>query len=418
MNSQTDTDGPGMDDDTPTDDTTEAGPPPPPGASTERPRRLVRSRDRRIAGVAGGVAQYFNIDPVLTRLGFVVAMFAGGTGLVAYLIAWVVLPEEDEDPEEQPGDPPRRVDRSTALAVALLALAVIVGLASPFDDNVVTPLLLIAAGIYLLHQRPLDPAPGPEIDPPAASASTPSTEVALIDTRSTALDWQPGDGRASFESPPEDLSRRERRQRRKAEREPATLTRITLALIATFFAAAVVVDQLDWIEADLSSTVAISLLMVGAAGVVAVIVGGGRGLIPLGILLALTFAVSLAVEPVLEDGVGEREYVVTDIAELDDAYRLGIGRLVVDLSDLEIPPGERVELDVELGIGQLRLTPPPDVDLEVEGDVGIGELDLLGETQEGIRNELVTERDSDSTATLVVDLSVGIGQGKIETAAG
>jgi phage shock protein C len=61
---------------------------------TER-RTLYRSRsNRQLAGVCGGLAQYFNIDPTLVRVLFVVFAVLGGPGLVVYLVLWIVVPEE------------------------------------------------------------------------------------------------------------------------------------------------------------------------------------------------------------------------------------------------------------------------------------------------------------------------------------
>ena len=58
-------------------------------------KRLYRSRsDRMVAGVAGGLAQYLNVDPTLVRLGFVVLSLAGGPGLLLYIVMWIVVPEE------------------------------------------------------------------------------------------------------------------------------------------------------------------------------------------------------------------------------------------------------------------------------------------------------------------------------------
>ena len=58
-------------------------------------KRLYRSRhERMIAGVAGGLGEYFTIDPTLIRLVFVVFTFLGGPGAVLYLIGWFVIPEE------------------------------------------------------------------------------------------------------------------------------------------------------------------------------------------------------------------------------------------------------------------------------------------------------------------------------------
>jgi phage shock protein PspC (stress-responsive transcriptional regulator) len=61
-------------------------------------RRLYRSRtDRKLAGVCGGLAQYFNTDATLMRVLFVVLALLGGPGLVIYLVLWIVVPEEPED---------------------------------------------------------------------------------------------------------------------------------------------------------------------------------------------------------------------------------------------------------------------------------------------------------------------------------
>ena len=59
-------------------------------------RRLYRSRtDTMIGGVAAGLATYLNVDPVLVRVAWVVgAIVTNGAGVLAYLVAWVVIPEE------------------------------------------------------------------------------------------------------------------------------------------------------------------------------------------------------------------------------------------------------------------------------------------------------------------------------------
>ena len=58
-------------------------------------RRLYRSRtDRKLAGVCGGLAQYFNIDATLLRVLFVVLALLGGPGLVIYLLMWILVPDE------------------------------------------------------------------------------------------------------------------------------------------------------------------------------------------------------------------------------------------------------------------------------------------------------------------------------------
>ena len=48
-----------------------------------------------IAGVCGGIAEYFGMDPTLVRLGFVFVSLIGGSGLLAYIIAAIIIPERD-----------------------------------------------------------------------------------------------------------------------------------------------------------------------------------------------------------------------------------------------------------------------------------------------------------------------------------
>lgn len=76
--------------------------------------KLYRSvKQRMIGGVAGGLAEYFDIDPVIVRLVFVIVALAGGGGLLVYIILWIVLPEntaqkysfQDTAPGYRPAEP-------------------------------------------------------------------------------------------------------------------------------------------------------------------------------------------------------------------------------------------------------------------------------------------------------------------------
>ena len=59
-------------------------------------KRLYRSKkDRMIYGVCGGIANYFNIDPTLVRLAFVLIAMGAGSGILAYIIAAIIIPDED-----------------------------------------------------------------------------------------------------------------------------------------------------------------------------------------------------------------------------------------------------------------------------------------------------------------------------------
>lgn len=64
-------------------------PPPRPG------RRLTKSRDRWLSGVAAGLAEYLDLDPVLVRVLFLASLFVGGSGLLAYVVLAILMPNPD-----------------------------------------------------------------------------------------------------------------------------------------------------------------------------------------------------------------------------------------------------------------------------------------------------------------------------------
>ena len=60
-------------------------------------KRLTRSRDKKIAGVCGGIGEHLNIDPTIIRLVWLVAVLVYGTGLIIYLLLWIVIPAPSND---------------------------------------------------------------------------------------------------------------------------------------------------------------------------------------------------------------------------------------------------------------------------------------------------------------------------------
>lgn len=69
---------------------------PPLGQASEQ--RLHRvGRGRMLAGVAAGVADYFDVDPTIVRIGFVALAFVGGLAVPLYLAGWLLIPDEDSD---------------------------------------------------------------------------------------------------------------------------------------------------------------------------------------------------------------------------------------------------------------------------------------------------------------------------------
>lgn len=62
------------------------------------PQRLYRSRKERVvAGISGGLGEYFNVDPIIFRLLFVILTFVNGIGVLIYLLLWITVPREGEE---------------------------------------------------------------------------------------------------------------------------------------------------------------------------------------------------------------------------------------------------------------------------------------------------------------------------------
>ena len=61
-------------------------------------KKLMRSEDRMVAGVAGGLAEYFDTDPTLIRILFVLLTLLGfgGLGIITYIVLWIIMPEPAE----------------------------------------------------------------------------------------------------------------------------------------------------------------------------------------------------------------------------------------------------------------------------------------------------------------------------------
>lgn len=100
-----------------------------PGPPDPGPRRLSRSPNGVVAGVATGIADYMEIDPVLTRLGFVLGLvFSGGTAFLLYLALWVVMPKAEAPatagaPQATGGDDRDRTAHNSARLIGWLLVA-------------------------------------------------------------------------------------------------------------------------------------------------------------------------------------------------------------------------------------------------------------------------------------------------------
>ena len=133
--------------------------------SDASPGMLRRDRDEGwLGGVAAGIARRYGIDVSLVRLAFVVAAAAGGVGVAAYALGWLLIPAGDSGPARgriRTG----RAAVEVALGIGLLLVAVLLTfreLGLWFSDAAVWPLVLIAAGGALIWRQSMEePAPAP-----------------------------------------------------------------------------------------------------------------------------------------------------------------------------------------------------------------------------------------------------------------
>jgi signal transduction histidine kinase len=142
---------------------------------------LRRDRDAGwIGGVAAGIARRFGIDVSLVRLAFVVACAAGGFGLGAYLLAWILIPAGASS-STRSRLPTGRAAVEVALGTGLLLLAALLTfreLGIWFSDAIVWPLVLIVSGGALLWRQSLGGPAEPGAGEPPAGRATPHAALA------------------------------------------------------------------------------------------------------------------------------------------------------------------------------------------------------------------------------------------------
>jgi hypothetical protein len=111
--------------------------------------------------------------------------------------------------------------------------------------------------------------------------------------------------------------------------------------------------------------------------------------------------------------VGERGYRPASAADLRDKYELGMGELVVDLRQTDLPPGD-VPLEIDLGIGEARVVVPEEVCVATDAQVGVGEARTFDLRNGGVDVDLEDRPDAAADATrLLVTADVGVGSLRI-----
>ena len=117
-------------------------------------RRLMRNSEGAVlAGVAAGFADYFGVDPTLIRLGFVLLAVFGGSGLVLYVVSWVLMPSAGEGAGTDEASPAERMARDAVARGEKVADRMHRSLEGPSRGRLAAGVSLVGVGRVFLLER-------------------------------------------------------------------------------------------------------------------------------------------------------------------------------------------------------------------------------------------------------------------------
>jgi phage shock protein PspC (stress-responsive transcriptional regulator)/predicted membrane protein len=344
------------------------------------PKELHRSReDRLLAGVAGGLGRYFDISPNFFRAGFAILTLVGGAGILLYLAAALVIPEEGRADSIAAEALKRHRDRPWLLVgVALVGIAFLslVAQADLWPDSGFAWTLLVIGVITIAIAQRGRGEPRSAETAPGSLASEAVTEPL---------------------APP-------------APRPPSLL----VPVLGLLLAAAGLLAFLGAVGVDIRWDLA---LAVAATAVGVAVVAGAflrrrtGGLVVVGLTLAgLALAVS-ATDIRLQGTVGDRMYRPAAAEDVSRSYEMAVGELDLDLSDTALSSGD-TRVDVNVGIGDLTITVPQAVAVDVEATASAGSVSVFGRQRSGVDSELTASGGGAPPHTdkkLLIDAHVGLG---------
>jgi phage shock protein PspC (stress-responsive transcriptional regulator) len=400
----------------------------PDDTTVSEPRQLRRRvADRVIGGVAGGIADYLNIDPLLVRASLVGLMIFGGAGLVLYVVAWLLIPVDGRDAsivQDWFAWLSRRIGRRTAVLglvfMAVVAIWVLgesqpclVYLDDPYTGECIdmgygwlsgfelvgmrnTALVAIAVifiGFVVVRWRD-------------GSSRAPGSAVGPMPSDTARLGTAPVLGGATEAAPvpamsPQVVAAPVRRPRSPLEWYVLAAVLVSIGLLA-------IVANMPDQRVGPGQYFGAGLGALGIGLVVGAWWGRARPLIALGVLV-LPFAVTAALINVpIEGGYGEQMFHPQAVGELRPAYRLAAGEIFLDLTDLD--SSEPVVLEASVGVGRLIVIVPQDARLTIDARVSGGRLSLFGGRQVGTGLADRIDRSTGAGTLITLTLATGIGE--------
>lgn len=379
--------------------------------------------DKMLGGVCGGLARRYGFDPALLRVATVVAVFAGGLGLLAYVAAWLLIPPDTD-----------RSDATLTRSLGRLIFGVLFGIAAVAAflgwlgslgglSGVVVGGFLVGLAGWLYLRRPTGEAVGrlPDVlattPPPIPQPEMTTAGFAYGGTGATTpeVPWD-----STLADPPRYYAPPVVR----TPRERSYLGAITLlvALMAMGLMGAGAAAGLF----PLSPTVffAVPLVVVAAGLLIGAFGGRARWLIIPAVLLALATAASVPVARFadsVEAGVGGPTWQPTTATE----YELGLGTATLDLTtwagSTDVPPPTpATTVAANVQVGELIVLVPQTWRVDVAADVATGDISLnnepLSPDRPGVTSDDtgmsftgVLEPKGAATAAVTLDLEAGLG---------
>jgi phage shock protein PspC (stress-responsive transcriptional regulator) len=380
--------------------------------------------DRKVAGVAAAIGRRYDVDPVLIRVGFVVAAFSG-IGVPLYIAGWIVLPDGPADQR-----PLRRPAAMIGMVIlAFLTFGAFFG-GDPSDGfrgfGVFTGAVLAGGLLFLLHRSRGDRGPAvPAASGPGPEAVSLVKEVPPVQgtpLQGTPPSWDPL-GAAPFAwdlpepsaAPPPSAPPR---------RLPVTAVTLAAALLAGGATALLMLATGVLSPASIPILCGVVLAVLGLGLVTGSFLRAGHGLIPVALLTGLVtwgaLAAPLAAWP--SGGFGEFRVAPTTVAAVQPAYSESVGEFELDLRGLDLTAaGAPVRTSVQLGAGEVRVLVPADADVTFVGSAGVGEVVYGDQQRSGPDAALDVARDlgDDGVAAgRALDLTVHVNAGSVEVLRG
>jgi phage shock protein PspC (stress-responsive transcriptional regulator) len=365
-------------------------------------RRLRRrTSDRVLGGVAGGLGDYLNVDPVLLRAGFAGLMIFGGAGLVLYAVGWLLIPAQDHEDSIAEALLRQMARPAGFVAAALLVLIALIlvspGLTGYGGEFYIQPvvfwsLAVIVVGVLLLLGRDRQAGHGSSV----ATGQTPASTAAEAPVVGLAAQGRP----ASVPTP----------------RKSSPLGWYAFAAVLMVTAALAAGEILTGVDLALERYFGAGLVAIGAALVVGAWWGRARILATLGVAVLPIALASAFITVPLVGGTGDHVYRPQSLGELQQAYRLVGGTIWLDLSHLQAgsPP---VTIAASVGVGSLVVIVPENARVEIDAKVDGGQLSLLDGDHTG--TSLVDRVERPGTAggpSLILTLQAGLGSVRVQRA--